>query len=187
VPSIVTSMFGVASTTAAVAALVLGIVAPLSLLLIGLRADRPIAVEYPEDAVITLHPIEGLEFVEETVIALGSSTELANHLFRECWVVGTGSDTAASAPLTTALSVWPSCAVPLIDTLMLGVASMTAPVVALAVPVPPPLSATLSVCPSCAVPSIVTSMFGVASTTAAVAALVLGIVAPLSLLLIGLV
>ena len=25
------------------------------------RADRPIAVEYPEDAVITLHPIEGLE------------------------------------------------------------------------------------------------------------------------------
>src|ERR1700738_5092023 len=34
-----------------------------------------------------------LEFVEETVTALGSSTELAHHLFRECWVVGTGSDT----------------------------------------------------------------------------------------------
>jgi hypothetical protein len=31
--------------------------------------------------------------VEETVTALGSSTELAHHLFRECWVVGTGSDT----------------------------------------------------------------------------------------------
>jgi hypothetical protein len=24
---------------------------------------------------------------------LGSSTELATHLFRECWAVGTGSDT----------------------------------------------------------------------------------------------
>jgi hypothetical protein len=35
----------------------------------------------------------GLEFVEEAVTALGSSTELATHLFRECWAVGTGSDT----------------------------------------------------------------------------------------------
>jgi len=33
-----------------------------------------------------------LEFVEETVAALGSSTELAHHLFRECWVMGTGSE-----------------------------------------------------------------------------------------------
>jgi hypothetical protein len=29
--------------------------------------------------------------VEEAVTALGSSTELAHHLFRECWWVGTGS------------------------------------------------------------------------------------------------
>jgi hypothetical protein len=29
--------------------------------------------------------------VEEAVAALGSSTELADHLFRECWAVGTGS------------------------------------------------------------------------------------------------
>jgi hypothetical protein len=43
-------------------------------------------------AVITPHPIEGIEFVEEAVIALGSSTELATHLFRECWLVGTGSE-----------------------------------------------------------------------------------------------
>ena len=33
------------------------------------------------------------DFVEETVAALGSSTELAHHLFRECWAEGTGSDT----------------------------------------------------------------------------------------------
>jgi hypothetical protein len=33
----------------------------------------------------------GLEFVEETVAALGSSTELATHLFRECWAEGTGN------------------------------------------------------------------------------------------------
>jgi hypothetical protein len=31
--------------------------------------------------------------IEETVAALGCSTELAHHLFRECWAVGTGSDT----------------------------------------------------------------------------------------------
>ena len=30
--------------------------------------------------------------MEETVTALGSSTELATHLFRECWAVGTGSE-----------------------------------------------------------------------------------------------
>jgi hypothetical protein len=30
---------------------------------------------------ITLVPIEGLEFVEEAVTALGCSTELATHLF----------------------------------------------------------------------------------------------------------
>jgi hypothetical protein len=47
------------------------------------RADRSIAVEWAGHAVITLHPIDGLEFVEETVTALGSSTELATHLFRE--------------------------------------------------------------------------------------------------------
>ena len=41
---------------------------------------------------ITLVPIEGLEYVEEAVTALGSSTELAHHLFRECWAAGTGSD-----------------------------------------------------------------------------------------------
>jgi hypothetical protein len=40
-----------------------------------------------------LHPIEGLEYVEETVAALGYSGELAHHLFRECWAEGTGSDT----------------------------------------------------------------------------------------------
>jgi NAD(P)H-hydrate repair Nnr-like enzyme with NAD(P)H-hydrate dehydratase domain len=44
-----------------------------------------------EPTVITPHPIEGIEFVEEAVAALGSSTELADHLFRECWAVGTGS------------------------------------------------------------------------------------------------
>jgi hypothetical protein len=42
---------------------------------------RPIAVDYPGYPVITLHPIEGLEFVEGAVTALGSSTELATHLF----------------------------------------------------------------------------------------------------------
>jgi hypothetical protein len=55
------------------------------------RADRPIAVEFPGYPVVRLRPIEGLEFVEETVTALGSSTELAHHLFRECWAIGTGS------------------------------------------------------------------------------------------------
>jgi hypothetical protein len=33
-----------------------------------------------------------LELVEEAVIALGSSTELAGHLFRECWAEGTSSE-----------------------------------------------------------------------------------------------
>jgi hypothetical protein len=62
------------------------------------RGDRPIAVEWPGHAVITLlHPIVGLEFVEETVTVLGVSTELAHHLFRECWLVGTGSDTLTYA------------------------------------------------------------------------------------------
>jgi hypothetical protein len=58
---------------------------------------RPIAVEWAGHAVITLHPIEGLEFVEETVAALGAETELAGHLFRECWVVGTGSEELSRA------------------------------------------------------------------------------------------
>jgi hypothetical protein len=56
------------------------------------RADLPIAVKWAGHAVSTLRPIKGLEFVEETVTALGYSTELAHHLFRECWAVGTGSD-----------------------------------------------------------------------------------------------
>jgi hypothetical protein len=55
------------------------------------RADHPIAVEFPGYPVVRLRPIEGLEFVKEAVIALGSSTELATHLFRECWAEGTGS------------------------------------------------------------------------------------------------
>jgi hypothetical protein len=29
--------------------------------------------------------------VKEAVAALGASTELADHLFRECWAIGTGS------------------------------------------------------------------------------------------------
>jgi hypothetical protein len=29
--------------------------------------------------------------VEEAVTALGYSTELAHHLFRECWAIGTGN------------------------------------------------------------------------------------------------
>jgi hypothetical protein len=33
------------------------------------RGDRPIAVEWAGHAVSTLRPIEGLEFVEETVAA----------------------------------------------------------------------------------------------------------------------
>jgi hypothetical protein len=36
---------------------------------------------------------EALEFVEETVTALGYSTELAGHLFRECWAEGTAFHT----------------------------------------------------------------------------------------------
>jgi hypothetical protein len=56
------------------------------------RADRPIAVEFPGYPVVRLRGIDGLEFVEETVTALGSSTELATHLFRQCWAEGTGSD-----------------------------------------------------------------------------------------------
>ena len=39
------------------------------------RGDRPIAVEYPGYPVITLRPIEGIEFVEEAVAAVGSSGE----------------------------------------------------------------------------------------------------------------
>jgi hypothetical protein len=54
------------------------------------RADHPIAIEFPGYPVVRLRPIEGLEFVEETVIALDSTTELAHHLFRECWAEGTG-------------------------------------------------------------------------------------------------
>jgi hypothetical protein len=56
------------------------------------RADLPIAVKWAGNAVSTLRPIKGLEYVEETVTALGYSTELASHLFRECWAEGTGSD-----------------------------------------------------------------------------------------------
>jgi hypothetical protein len=44
------------------------------------RADRPIAVEFPGYPVVRLRPIDGLEFVEEAVTALGSSTELATQL-----------------------------------------------------------------------------------------------------------
>jgi hypothetical protein len=55
------------------------------------RGDRPIAVEFPGYPVVRLRLIEGLEFVEETVTALGYSTELAHHLFRECWAAGTGN------------------------------------------------------------------------------------------------
>jgi hypothetical protein len=39
------------------------------------RADRPIAVEFPGYPVVRLRPIEGIEFVEEAVTALGYSTE----------------------------------------------------------------------------------------------------------------
>jgi hypothetical protein len=56
------------------------------------RADRPIAVEFPGYPVVRLRRIEGLEFVLDAVRALGSSTELAGHLFRECWTVGTGHE-----------------------------------------------------------------------------------------------
>jgi hypothetical protein len=41
---------------------------------------------------LAFRQIEGLEYVEEAVTALGSTTELATHLFRECWAEGTGSD-----------------------------------------------------------------------------------------------
>jgi hypothetical protein len=62
------------------------------------RADRRIAVDVLEIGLegnlITLRPIAGLEFVEEAVAAVGSSSELAHHLFRECWAAGTGSDVA---------------------------------------------------------------------------------------------
>jgi hypothetical protein len=54
------------------------------------RADRPIAVEFPGYPVVRLRQIDGLEFVEEAVAALGPS--LADHLFRQCWAEGTGSD-----------------------------------------------------------------------------------------------
>jgi hypothetical protein len=39
------------------------------------RADRPIAVEFPGYPVVTLRPIEGLEFVKEAVAAVRSSGE----------------------------------------------------------------------------------------------------------------
>jgi hypothetical protein len=39
------------------------------------RADRSIAVEFPGYPVVRLRPIEGLEFVEEAVAAVGSSGE----------------------------------------------------------------------------------------------------------------
>ncbi len=57
-------------------------------------SGRPIAIEWGAGhPVITLHWIEGIEFVEATVAALlGTKTDLAIHLFRECWAVGTGSD-----------------------------------------------------------------------------------------------
>jgi hypothetical protein len=41
------------------------------------RADRPIAVEFPGYPVVRFRRIDGLEFVEEAVAALGYSTELA--------------------------------------------------------------------------------------------------------------
>src|ERR1700736_6317620 len=56
------------------------------------RADWPVAVEFPGFPVVRVRRVEGLEFGEEAVAALGSSGELANHLFRECWAEGTGSD-----------------------------------------------------------------------------------------------
>jgi hypothetical protein len=61
-----------------------GLVFPLA------AKPKPIAVDYPDYPVITLHPVEGLEFVEDAVTALGSTTELAHHLFRECWAAATG-------------------------------------------------------------------------------------------------
>jgi hypothetical protein len=56
------------------------------------RADHPIAVEFPGYPVVRLRHIAGIRYVEEAVTALGSSTELAGHLFRECWAEGTGSE-----------------------------------------------------------------------------------------------
>jgi hypothetical protein len=44
------------------------------------RADCPIAVEFPGYPVVRLRPIEGLEFVEETIAAVGCSTELATRV-----------------------------------------------------------------------------------------------------------
>jgi hypothetical protein len=41
--------------------------------------------------------------VEEAVTALGYSTELATHLFRECWLIGTGSDVKSSPVATPGL------------------------------------------------------------------------------------
>jgi hypothetical protein len=56
---------------------------------VGYQADRGRA---PRARCHHAAAIEGLEFVLETVTAVGSSGELARHLFRECWRVGTGSD-----------------------------------------------------------------------------------------------
>ena len=56
------------------------------------RVDHPIAVEFPGYPVVRLRHIAGIRYVEEAVTALGSSTELAGHLFRECWAEGTGSE-----------------------------------------------------------------------------------------------
>jgi hypothetical protein len=61
--------------------------------LVFLFAKVPVASRCPGYPEFTLRPIVGIQYVEEAVAALGSSTELATHLFRECWVVGTGSDT----------------------------------------------------------------------------------------------
>jgi hypothetical protein len=51
------------------------------------RTVRPVPIGFK-----ILRRIKGLEFVLEAVAALGSTTELANHLFRECWAEGTDSD-----------------------------------------------------------------------------------------------
>jgi len=55
---------------------------------------------------VRLRSIEGIEFVEEAVAALGYSTELAHHLFRECASVALTCE--ARLPITTASSASPS-------------------------------------------------------------------------------
>jgi hypothetical protein len=54
--------------------------------LVFLFAEAPVACRCPGYPDFTLHPIEGVEFVEETVAALGSSGELPTIRFRERWV-----------------------------------------------------------------------------------------------------